>query len=209
MKIIIFEGNIGAGKTTALDTLYGILQEHGVECYKIIEPIDKWEKCKNTNNETQLSSFYKNKAQNSFSFQLVCQISRLIDLCSLKTMPSNAIILMERGLESGNEIFGELLVDGGFMSRSEQDFVKTICKTLLPIDQLNFETWFIDTSIDKCLERIQNRNRGGESFISDVYLKELHSKYQKLKIDYKVDGNQDVMNVARQLKTILSMYGYV
>lgn len=209
MKVIIFEGNIGAGKTTALDTLYGILREYNVECYKIIEPIDKWEKCKNTNNETQLKLFYQNKAKNSFCFQLVCQISRLVDLCSLKTMPSNAVVLMERGLESGNEIFGKLLVDDGFMSQSELDFVKAFCKTLLPIDQLNFETWLIDTSVDKCFERIKNRNRDGEQMISNNYLEELHSKYQKFNIDRKIDGNQNVMNVAEQIKNILNLHGYV
>ena len=76
IKIVSIEGNIGSGKSTLLDNLRHYYKDN-VRVIFLKEPVDEWEKIKDTNGHTMLQKFYENQEKYSFSFQMMAYISRL------------------------------------------------------------------------------------------------------------------------------------
>lgn len=174
MKIVCIEGNIGSGKTSIIRAL----SERYSNIHIVDEPIDIWSECKDVNNKTRFEIF-KNGDCTAFEFQLYAQMTRVVRMNEKIEEFSNSdtILLVERSVESGNDVFGRQLIDQGCLSVKEHDEIVRICK--------NLKTWkedviiMLDTPVDVCIDRIKIRDRSGESEVSVDFLKQIRDLYYK------------------------------
>jgi deoxyadenosine/deoxycytidine kinase len=163
--IVSIEGNIGSGKSTLLANL----REHYKNSEQILflkEPVDEWEKIKDSNGITILEKFYADQNKYSFSFQMMAYVSRLKVLRDvLKTIQKTdkkIIIITERSLYTDKLVFAKMLYDSG------------------KIEDVNYQiylNWFdafseefpvhktinVKTTSENCHNRIVKRSREGEN----------------------------------------------
>jgi deoxyadenosine/deoxycytidine kinase len=144
------EGNIGAGKSELLKELE--LQGYSVHR----EPLDKW---------SLLQKFYTDKKKYSFSFQTQVLASYVaLDCC-----------IQERGPRSAIEVFCTMLSEDGYLSEEQ------LCLLCLNYLEMPYPTIsmiiYLDLSPEQCLQRINARNREGESVITLEYLQRIHEMY--------------------------------
>jgi deoxyadenosine/deoxycytidine kinase len=190
-RVISIEGNIGSGKSTILR----LLKEHFKNSNDIIflqEPVDEWEKIKDKDNITILSKFYENQKKYSFAFQMMAYISRLSLLKEAITKNPNAIIITERCLNTDRYVFAKMLYDSGNMEDVEyQIYINWFDHFLCMVDiQKNV---YLKTDPGICIERINKRNRTGESSISLEYLINCH-KYHEEMISNIIKDNTLIIN---------------
>lgn len=180
MFIISIEGNIGAGKTTILNNLQKKL-ENDKRVLFLREPVDIWETIvdKNTGKNI-LQSFYTDPNKYAFTFQVMAYATRLSHIRSaMKLNPECKIIVCERSLEADKNIFAKMLYNDGKMDDLQYQIYNKFYNeysTEFGLDGIVY----IDTSAEKCYERIEKRNRSGESNIELQYLKtckEYHDKW--------------------------------
>jgi len=203
-KIVSIEGNIGSGKSTLLENL----REHYSKNSCVIflrEPVDDWEKIKDSQGNTMLKKFYANQKNYSFAFQMMAYISRLKilrdtvkEICD-KSNNQKYTIITERSLYTDKYVFAKMLHD--------QEKIEDVCYQIY----LNwFEEFakdfpisysvYVKTDPEKCYERIHKRAREGEEVIPLVYLQDCHN-YHETFLDEKtgmktdklvLDGNVDI-----------------
>ena len=196
--IIAIEGNIGAGKSTIIDTLSKQLDGNN-EVILLKEPVDIWESIKETSTgENILEKFYKDSAKYAFSFQVMAYVTRLSLLRdTIRNNPECKVIICERSLDADRNIFAKMLYDDGLIEdihyqiylRFYNEYVKEYC-----VDGIVY----IDADADVCYNRIKKRSRDGESNISLDYLEKC-KKYcdewldsMRMKIDIlDIDANYD------------------
>ena len=163
-RIFSIEGNIGSGKSTIVELLKDL--KFNKEVVFLREPVDIWNTIKDKENNTILSKFYADANKYAFSFQIMAYISRLSLLRQAIKTHSNKIIITERCIETDKNVFAKMLYDDG------------------KIEEINYKIylqWFdefvkdfpvtafiqINTSPEKCYERVIQRNRNGETIPLD------------------------------------------
>lgn len=214
--IYSIEGNIGSGKSTLVKLLKDKLK--GVETTKIIylqEPVDEWKNIKTQSGENIIEMFYGNQHKYAFSFQMMAYISRLSQLRKAIRNNPGAIIITERSVFTDRNIFCKMLYD--------DDKIEEINYTI-------YNKWFdefiteipiagviyLDTKPSKCLERINKRNRDGET-IPLEYLtncKKYHDEWINKKerlVNKKniliLEGDKDFLDEPKSMENILSKIG--
>ena len=166
-RIYSIEGNIGSGKTTIFNKLRKIMQSEKIRF--IEEPVDIWQTIKSgEDDENILVKFYKNKEKYAFSFQIMAYLTFLkqIKKC-IQENPLCEIIISERSIESGYNIFTKMAIDEKYMNDIELQIYQMMYQEnpfkLSGIIYVNVEPAI-------CRERIAIRAREGESIISLEYL---------------------------------------
>jgi len=190
-RVISIEGNIGSGKSTILRLLKEQLKNNE-DIIFLQEPVDEWEKIKDKDNITILSKFYENQKKYSFAFQMMAYISRLSLLKEAISKNPNAIIITERCLNTDRYVFAKMLYDSGNMEDVEYQiylnwFDHFVC--MLGV-QKNI---YLKTDPEICLQRINKRNREGESTIPLEYLINCH-KYHEDMISNIIKDNVLIIN---------------
>jgi len=194
-KIISIEGNIGSGKSTLITKLKEQLSSHSDVIF-IAEPVDIWTSIVDNNNENILAKFYKDQEKYAFPFQMLAYISRLhLIKQSIKTNP-NVTILIERSCFTDKNVFAKMLYDMGK--------IEDVCYKIYLmwfnefLEDLNFsKIIFVDTNPKLCLQRIEKRNRGGESIIELDYLETCHTYHLNWLLEVNdtnkltLDGNHE------------------
>ena len=212
-KIVSIEGNIGSGKSTLLENI----RNHYKDDTHVIflrEPVDDWEKIKDSEGNTMLKKFYADQEKYSFPFQMMAYISRLKILRDTVKLISNKfthkinenddslnenipkyIIITERSLYTDKHVFAKMLHDQGKIEdvcyqiylNWFDEFTNTF-----PIDY----SVYVNTEPEKCYERVHIRAREGEEIIPLSYLQECHNYHEEFlkQIDNKLvlDGNVDI-----------------
>jgi deoxyadenosine/deoxycytidine kinase len=199
-RIVSIEGNIGSGKSTFLENLkkHYKNQEHIVF---LREPVDEWEKIKDTNGNSMLQKFYADQKTYSFAFQMMAYISRLAILRDTirKNTGKNIIIITERSLYTDKYVFAKMLYDQGKIEEVTyqiylnwfDEFAKDF-----PISNVIY----VNAEPQKCYERIHKRARLGEEIIPLSYLNDCH-RYHEEFLEEKngfivekmvLDGNIDI-----------------
>lgn len=200
-KIITIEGNIGSGKSTLLEKLKDKYSNNeGVIFLK--EPVDEWEKIKDSNGTTMLAKFYENQEKYSFAFQMMAYISRLKilrDTIKENQYKKKYIIITERCLYTDKFVFAKMLHDQGKI----EDVCYEIYLNWFDEFSKDFpvsKAIYVKTDPEICYERIHKRAREGEEIIPIGYLKDCHKYHdefieQEIKIDTNcllLDGNLDI-----------------
>ena len=213
-SICIIEGNIGAGKTTCMEIVKQCIERNSksIRCIIVREPTEEWIACKNVDGTSHLEAFYNNSRQESFSFQLFTQMTRLAAIKnvvdSLSVMANvwpckHTIILMERSVASGNAVFGQQLVNSRLMSKCENDEIKRICSKLGFLDnKTRVDTLFLTAEPSVCMERIKQRNREGETVNLELLdeLDKLYNSFEKAGYIHVIDCNQSLSQVTIHLE---------
>jgi len=163
---ISLDGNIGSGKTTIANKF----KEIGYIVF--FEETHKWEE------DGWIQKYYQNIDKYAGYFQLRIILSHLSISKKIKEIQSNnpnAIIITERSFFSSQEVFGKMLLDDKIL----EDMIFKLCgefKDLL-FDEPDLFI-YLDCSPQECINRIEKRNRKGESNISLDYLEKVDRAYQ-------------------------------
>jgi deoxyadenosine/deoxycytidine kinase len=173
-QIIIFDGIIGAGKTTTIKLIGNSLKNDGKKVHCIYEPVDIWR-------ETgALNEFYKNIDDKCYEFQTFTYITRIKRVISeILENPDADIYLLERSIFTDKYIFVELLKDamGPERMRMYNEWWD-MWSLLLPF---KVNKWvLLNTSLQESIQRICNRDRFEEkNSISIEYQKNLYDKHHE------------------------------
>ena len=168
MALILVEGNIGSGKSTASKQLAKILNLRLLE-----EPVD---------NEL-LTLFYGDIKRWAFAFQI-----EMLHRRWATQMAAAAETLIQGGYNGsildrsllGDLVFCRALTESGMIHKKEFEIylsaVKNMSLVLFPPTVLIY----LSARPETCLERIKKRNRPQEKNITIEYLQTIHNGYQRL-----------------------------
>jgi len=202
IKIISIEGNIGSGKTTLLKSFKSEFASIKNVVF-LKEPVDEWEKIKDSNGLTMLQKFYSNQEKYSFAFQMMAYISRLkIIRDTIKNyyknneINSELIIITERSLYTDKYVFAKMLYDQGN--------IEDVCYQIylnwfdefakeFPVSHIIY----VNAVPQICYDRIHIRARPGEEVIPLEYLTDCHKYHEDFINGFNtnkiiLDGNQNI-----------------
>ena len=182
--IISIEGNIGAGKTTAINNLEKHMHYNMKETDNSIlflrEPVNVWDTIKDSSGETILEKFYKDSDKYAFAFQVMAYATRTANIKNaIKQNPECKIIVCERSLEADNNVFAKMLKDDGKIENIQYQIYEHFYHA--GKEDLNTDAIiYVDSCPTVCHERINRRSRDGEGGISLEYLqscKDYHDQW--------------------------------
>lgn len=186
MNIFSIEGNIGAGKTTFLKQLDEVLPKD--KFVVLFEPVEEWTKIKlsetlNCESDVNLLGlFYEDQKRYSFMFQMHALQTRYLLLNKTIQENQDKTIICERSPWTDYEIFVKMLNNEGNFSALEMHLYKTwfdlMYDNLINIKSKFSGIMYLKVDPETCLDRINQRNRGGEHSIQKSYLDALHSQHE-------------------------------
>jgi deoxyadenosine/deoxycytidine kinase len=201
--LISIEGNIGSGKSTLVEYLKSINKYVFVD-----EPVNEWLSIKDKDGSNALECFYKNQKENAFCFQILAYITRLKKLMDkIKEYPSDVVIITERSIETDRNVFAKMLYEDGFISSIEWETYNYWFSTFKDVSKVDLII-YIKTSPEKCLERINKRNRAEETSIKIDYLVKCN-KYHDDWLNYNhnnliiIDGHNTIDVIRSKVVDIL------
>jgi len=160
--IISVEGNIGSGKSTLVEKLRSSLPS----IVTLQEPVAEWETIRDREGETILTKFYRDQETYAFPFQMMAYISRLASIRRTRRENPHAILVTERSVETDRHVFAQMLHDEGKIGEVEhQIYLRWFDEFIeeIPISA----TIYVKASPETCNQRIQKRNRKGETIPLD------------------------------------------
>ena len=205
-KWFVIEGNIGSGKSSLLARLR--INDNKWE--KIPEPVNLWLEIKDDKGKNLLEAFYENPERYAHLFQTVVTATRIGVLLEKQNNKKN--IISERSPWTDRIVFGKLCIDSGKMNSLEARSFTCWCDILLskfvgkPDGII-----YLQTSPEKCMERMKKRGRNEESSVSYEYLEKVHEYHENwiyktnipvLIIDNNYDNNWE--NVIKQVKDFIN-----
>ena len=172
--LISLEGNIGSGKSTLLQRL----KDTHPDWIFLDEPVSIWKQVKNQEGKDIIECFYEDQEKYAFSFQILAYITRLKKLLeALKTYPSTTVLVTERSIDTDHYVFAKMLYDDGKISPLDWQIYQQYIQTFT--DQSKVDALvYVRTSPETCQERIQVRDRDGESNICLEYLQSCHTYHE-------------------------------
>jgi deoxyadenosine/deoxycytidine kinase len=181
MQVISIEGNIGSGKSTIIN----ILKEKFLNNPEIVflqEPVLEWNDIKDKNGINILTKFYEEQEKYSFAFQMMAYISRLNIIKNIIKENKYKIIITERCLNTDRYVFAKMLYDSGKLNEIEYKIYLNWFDSFLDIfpEKTQNKIIYLKTSPNICFERVNRRNREGESNISLEYLENCHLYHENM-----------------------------
>ena len=154
-------GNIGAGKTT-LTRL--ISEKLGWRAYyeKVID-------------NPYLSDFYEDMNRWSFHLQIFFLSNRFKSQKEISDWPNSCV--QDRSIYEDVEIFAQTLYEGGNMSQVDFDNYRELFSIMVTYLRKPDLIIYLETPVEKLIERILNRGRDYERTIDPEYLKKLNIAY--------------------------------
>ena len=177
VKIIFVEGNVGSGKTSALDHIAGL----GLENVTILrEPVEEW---RNVDGHNLLSLMYTETEKYAMSFQCFVFISRMRQL--LKAVgEGKEDVVAERSVVTDRYVFMETMFQENKVTKTEMaiynnlwDFWVDKLRVGGKDDEVEVEFLYISCDTDKCYSHILKRDRPEENGIRWNYLNALNEKH--------------------------------
>ena len=189
MRIAI-EGNIGSGKSSVL----GALAAKFPHVPTIAEPVEEW--------GDLLDLFYANPSTWALPFSLKV-------LLTFRRAGDTPTCIVERCPLSCRHVFTQTLFSDGTLSQHSYDLFKEFYDILAWTPDVIL---FIDTPIDRCMERVLKRGRDCEVRGVDFeYLRRIEFKYETmLKFIGKditvirIDGSRSMDDVAAEAERVIS-----
>lgn len=207
IKFISIEGNIGAGKSTLFAELKKYVFRNNIQDKVVFidEPLELWKGIVDpSTGKTIFELFYENSSKWSFTFQTMVFASQQKYIKdTLNACPECRIVISERSIESGRNIFTQMLEESGYINPVEKQVYEMLFETnQYPLHM----SIFIDTHPSVCFERIHKRARKGENSISIEYLEQCHSCYRRWLIeDTEGPRTPEIVNIVEDnnLETVL------
>lgn len=126
------------------------------------EHVNVWMNLCDSSSNTILRLYYDDPQRYSFTFQITAFMSRLKLLKKTLEETSNAkLIITERSLQSDYEIFVKMMKKYNYMNDIEYEIYNYIYKDF--VYKKLHGIIYVNTEFNTCLNRIQMRNRNGES----------------------------------------------
>ncbi len=201
--LISIEGNIGSGKSTLVEYLKSLGKYVFVD-----EPVNEWMTIKDNTGSNALECFYKDQKKNSFCFQVLAYITRLKKLINTIHFNPSHVIITERSIETDKNVFAKMLYEDGLISSIEWETYNYWFDTFKEISKVHMII-YIKTSPEKCLERINKRNRVEENNINITYLEKC-DKYHNNWLNNDdnnnitiIDGHDSIDIIRNKVLTIL------
>ena len=173
--IVSIDGNIGSGKTTGKAKL----REHIMSLKRknednsiifVDEPTGDWEQIKDENGVPILTNLYIDVKRFAFRFQVMAYVTRLKKIRQALKTPNVRLIITERCLFTDAHVFAKMLYDSKKIEQDEYNIYTRLfdefAKEVEPSCIIYFKA-----STEVCMNRIEKRNRPGES-IGFEYLEE-------------------------------------
>jgi len=204
--MILFEGNIAAGKSTigrrlAESELFGFVEE----------PVGAWQQ---DFEENLLDLFYKDTNRWAFTFQLAAFTTRAKTWTEVLALIDHRNVVLERSIYCDRYVSAKNCYQSGLMKKTEWQLY---CKLW---DWLE-SNWCADpdrivylrTPAEVCLERIEARGRAEETTIPIEYLRDLEVLHDEWLIDNPkaivIDGckqwsAQELYDVLREADVVLA-----
>ncbi|MGB2982756.1 MAG: deoxynucleoside kinase [Candidatus Bipolaricaulia bacterium] len=186
--MILFEGNIAAGKSTvgrrlAESGLFGFIEE----------PVGSWQQ---DFEENLLELFYKDANRWAFTFQLAAFTTRAKTWTEVLSMTDHRTVVLERSIYCDRYVFAKNCFQSGLMSKTEWQLYCKLWDWL----QRNWcaepdKIMYLRTPAEVCCERIAERGRSEESTIPIEYLRDLEVLHDEWLLD---DPNTVIIDGCRQ-----------
>jgi deoxyadenosine/deoxycytidine kinase len=207
IKFISIEGNIGAGKSTLFAELKKYVLHNNIQ-HKVVfidEPLEIWESIIDpSSGKTIFELYYENAPKWAFTFQTMVFASQQKYIKhTLNAWPECSIVISERSVESGRNIFTRMIEESGYINPIERQVYDLLFESnQYPLHM----SIFIDTPPSVCFERIHKRARKGEDNITIEYLNHCDSCYRKWLIEeMEAPRTPEIVNVVENnsLETVL------
>jgi len=142
-----------------------------------------------------LENFYENPKKNAFAFQIMACVTRTSIIKNAMNENKNCeIILCERSIEADSKIFAKMLYDDGLMSKMEHSIYMLLYNENIA-DYSVDGIIYISTNPDKCHERVQKRNREGESNIAMDYLVKCDKYHMDWLLDDHIENDTHILEL--------------
>ncbi|XP_033642184.1 deoxynucleoside kinase-like [Asterias rubens] len=195
---VSIEGNIGAGKTTLVNFF-----SKQKDVTVIEEPVKKWQ---NVRGHNLFDLMYHDPQQWSFVFQSYVQLTMLENHSIQVDTP---IKLMERSVHSARYCFVENMHLEKKMSDPEFVVLDELYQWVVRNHDFSVDRIiYLQTTPEKCHERVLERCRDEEEGIPLEYLQGIHQRYEDWLIHKKfpVPGSVMVLDATSSLEEMLRTY---
>lgn len=173
----LLEGNIGVGKSTFLR----LIQKECPEILVIQEPQESWSS--QTYGQSLLENFYKDAQRWAYTIETLALVTRVKHHMSTQALKL-PFSLMERSVYSGHYCFAKNGYSSGFLSPLEWDVYSRMVDVLVHQHCKPPHGFiYLRAQPEICFERIQKRQRQGESHITLEYLQQIHNFHEKFLIE--------------------------
>lgn len=197
--LFTLEGNIGAGKSSALEYISKHLKIDK-EFVVVYEPVDDWMNLKVKDSKKSLFElYYEDNVKYGFTFQMFALQTRFNHILETIRKHPGKIIICERCPLTDCEIFGKLLFEEGIISPTEYHVYLSWHQFINKLISPDIKgIIYLKTSTDVCTTRIIKRKRQGEGGINLDYLEKLNNQHEKWlnnEKEYpvlKIDGNKNI-----------------
>jgi deoxyadenosine/deoxycytidine kinase len=192
-QIISIDGNIGSGKSTIMKYLKQYYANNSNVVF-MDEPVDLWNKIKDSYGSTIIEKFYGDQKMYAFPFQIMALTTRMKllndciqqssckDYCNYTYTNIDELpclyIITERGQHTDTMVFAKMLFEEGKINEISYN-VYLMCVDLYKSISVVDKIIYVKAYSEKCAERICKRNRNGEKDIDLNYLmicEEYHEK---------------------------------
>jgi thymidine kinase/deoxynucleoside kinase len=169
-KYISIEGNIGAGKTTLINSI--CKKTDSISFIK--EDINRWTNIVPENNLLEL--FYYDPVKYGYMLQHCVIMNQIKDI---KKLGTKDIIVTDRCPESSSKVFAYIMHICGQLTDTELILFNQL-KDLLYTKDIHPSLYiYLRCTPEKCLERIKKRGRKAEKDINFNYLEMLHYAHEQ------------------------------
>jgi len=172
-KLLILEGNIGAGKSTMLTII-----QKAFGFSSIPEPTERWQGA--TANENLLHLFYENTPRWAYTFQSYAFLTRVQAILDhYLAHPEHEFFILERSVYCDRFCFAKNCYESGKMTNLEWKIYKEWFSWLAGHNVPQPSGFiYLRTNPEVAHHRIHLRKRSEESTIPLSYLKTLHEKHE-------------------------------
>jgi deoxyadenosine/deoxycytidine kinase len=194
--MILFEGNIGAGKSTVGKRL----RDTGLVAF-IEEPVGAWQR---DFDENLLDLFYRDGHRWAFTFQLAAFATRAKTWTEVLAMTDHRNVVLERSIYCDRYVFAKNCYQSGLMSKTEWQLYCRLWDWL----QSHWcaepdKIVYLRTPAKVCDVRINERDRTEESGIPLKYLGDLEGLHDEWLLGNPkvivVDGMQEEERIVQEI----------
>ncbi len=198
--LVIVEGNIGSGKSTFLAEC----ERQMKNVVAVYEQVHDWTNLTDSSGKSMFDLYYLDKPKYAYVFQTYVLMSRVAALMRARRQHPDAILLCERSFLTDYEIFAKCLYESGDITEMEWNVYNLWHGHIKELfGQPIVGTIYLRATPEKCLERIQKRQRQSEDTISIDYVRSVHHKHEEwLMGSAAANSNILVLNANEELPNL-------